>query len=69
MTLPQGDRAIIDDRKIIEYCLSPDHDDGKHKVLIFREVLELTRDHAAVLVTALRETAASGEAVYGRSDR
>lgn len=69
MTLPHGARALIDERKITEYCLSLDHDDGKHKALIFREVLGLTRDQAAVLIAALREAAASGEAVAGRSDR
>ena len=31
MKLPHGDKAIIDQRKVVNYCLSPDHDDGKHK--------------------------------------
>jgi hypothetical protein len=35
MKLPDGDKAIIDQRKIIDYSLSPDHDDGKHKARLF----------------------------------
>ena len=30
MTLPNGDRAIIDPRKLTDYALSPDYDEGKH---------------------------------------
>lgn len=33
MKLPYGDKAIIDQRKIIDYSLSPDHDDGKHNLV------------------------------------
>jgi hypothetical protein len=69
MKLPHGDAAIIDQRKITDYCLSPDHDDGKHKARLFQDILGLTRDHATLLLDALREAAVSGEAVPGRLDR
>jgi len=69
MKWPYGDRAILEQRKIIDYSLSPDHDDGKHKARLFRDLLGLTRDHATVLLEALKEAAVAGEAVSGRLDR
>ncbi len=69
MKLPYGDKAIIDQRKIIDYSLSPDHDDGKHKARLFQDVLGLTRAHAPLLLDALKEAAVDGEAVSGRLDR
>ena len=68
MKLPYGDKVIIDQRKVVEYCLSPDHDDGKHKARLFRDLLGLTRDHATLLLDALKEAAVDGEAVSGRLD-
>src|SRR5919204_3901122 len=69
MKLPYGDKAIIDQRKIIDYSLSPDHDDGKYKAKLFQDLLGLTRDHATLLLDALKEAAVAGEAVSGRLDR
>lgn len=68
MKLPYGDKAIIEQRKIMDYSLSPDHDDGKHKARLFRDLLGLTRDHVTLLLNALKEAAADGEAVSGRLD-
>ncbi|MFH1923383.1 MAG: DUF6883 domain-containing protein [Planctomycetota bacterium] len=68
MRLPDGDRAIVDEQKIVGYCLSQDHDDGKHKARLFREVLGITLDNAGSLVDALKEAAATGEAMPGKLD-
>ena len=68
MQLPNGDRAIIDDRKIVDYCLSEEHDDGKHKAHLFRELLGITLENAELLLDALSEAAATGEAVPGKLD-
>ena len=38
MKLPHGDKVIIDQRKVVDYCLSPDHDDGKHKARLFENL-------------------------------
>lgn len=69
MRLPRGDEAIIDRRKLVDYCLSFDHDEGKHKARLFRDVLGLTSDQAETLVDALRGAAKSGDALPGDSDR
>lgn len=69
MKLPDGDRAIVDERKIVDYCLSEEHDDGKHKARLFREILGVTLENAGLLLDALKEAAAAGEAVPGKLDR
>ena len=69
LKLPNGSRAIIDGRKIADYCLNPDHDDGRHKAHLFQALTGLNRDNAGLLVDALREAAASGDAAVGKVDR
>jgi len=60
--LPHGDKAILDIRKIEDYCLNPSHPRGRHKARVFREALDLQRDDAAWLRDALLEAARAGEA-------
>jgi hypothetical protein len=36
MKLPNSDRATIDDRKLIDYVLSPEHPIGRFKAAFFR---------------------------------
>ena len=69
MKLPNGHQAIVDGRKIADYCLSPDHDDGRHKAHLFQALTGLNRDNAGLLVDALRQAAASGDTAAGRVDR
>ena len=69
MKLPNGNQAIIDPRKVTDYCLSPDHDDGKHKARLFHDLLGLTLDNAPLLLDALKEAAAGGDAVIGKLDK
>jgi hypothetical protein len=47
--LPHSDRAILDIRKIEDYCLSPVHPRGRHKARVFREVRDLQQSDAAWL--------------------
>jgi hypothetical protein len=60
--LPHGDEAILDIRKIEDYCMSPSHPRGRHKARVFREVLDLQRSDAARLRNVLLEAAHSSEA-------
>ena len=69
MKLPHGDRAVIDRRKLTDYCLSPDHEDGRHKARLFQTTMGVTLDDAHKLIEALRKAAANGEAVVGKCDR
>ena len=68
MKLPNGDRAIIDRRKVTDYCLSHDHDDGSHKARLFQARVGVNQDNSALLLTALRTVAVTGEAAVGKVD-
>jgi hypothetical protein len=69
--LPQSDRAILDIRKIADYCLNPSHPRGRHKAWVFRDALGLERSDAAwlreVLLEAVRldEAAEAGKDAWG----
>jgi hypothetical protein len=59
--LPHSDEAILDIRKIEDYCLNPSHPRGRHKARVFREALDLQRSDASWLRDVLLEAARSGE--------
>jgi hypothetical protein len=69
MKLPNGGLAFIDLRKVTDYCLSPDHEDGRHKAYLFQSILGLTLDDADTLIAALRQAATSGDAVLAKRDK
>ena len=69
MKLPNGDQALIDPRKIVEYCLCISHEDGQHKAHLFASILGLTSDHADQLLDALRNAAVVGDAAVGKRDQ
>lgn len=60
--LPLGTEAILDIRKIEDYCLSPMHPRGRHKARVFRDTLGLQQSDAPWLRRVLLDTARSGEA-------
>lgn len=53
MLLPNAERAIVDIRKLRDYCLNPAHDEGKHKARLFAAALGMTREDAEDLRNAL----------------
>lgn len=69
MKLPNGSQATIDSRKVTDYCLSPDHEDGQHKAYLFSTMLGLTLDNANLLLDALRIAAATEEATLDKQDQ
>ena len=60
--LPNPNEAVVDIRKIEDYCLSSSHPRGRHKARVFREALDLQRSDAGWLRDVLLEAARSGEA-------
>jgi hypothetical protein len=42
--LPNGGQAVLDIRKIEDYCLNPGHPLGRHKARVFHEALGIGRD-------------------------
>jgi len=69
MKLPNGDRANIDRRKVTDYCLSPDHEDGPYRAHVFQSGLGLTLDNADALLAGLSQAAVAGGAVPGKVDK
>jgi hypothetical protein len=68
MKLPGGEAAIVDIRKLTEYCLNPEHPRGKHKARVFA-MLGFTMENAHDLRTALLTAAAGGDAQPAQSDQ
>lgn len=69
MYLPNGDRAIVDIRKLRDYCLNPSSPRGRHKARVFLKALGLKRADASTLRKALLEAARAEEASLGMRDQ
>jgi hypothetical protein len=61
--LPNGDRAILDLRKLVDYCLNPAHSRGRHKARVFREALGIGQTDATELRVLLLNAAAHEAAI------
>ena len=62
--LPHGERAIVELRKLEEYCLNPHHPRGRHKARVFASV-GVGQGDAQVLREALLAAARDAEAQPG----
>jgi hypothetical protein len=68
MLLPNGERAIVDIRKLRDYCLNPDNPRGGGKARVFAALLGLTAADAPKLRRKLLEVARTEEAQLGELD-
>jgi len=68
LKLPNADRAVVDRRKVVDYCLNPEHDDGLHKARLFQALVGVNRDNSNLLIDALRAAAVAGDALVGVAD-
>jgi hypothetical protein len=68
MKLPHADRAEVSLRKLVDYCLNPRHDEGKHKARVFSAVLGMTAADAEALRDLLLEAVRAYEAQPGYRD-
>lgn len=59
---------MVDIRKLRDYCLNPNHDEGKHKAHLFKRVLGMTAKDAAELREFLLEEVKINDAQLSRSD-
>jgi len=66
MKLPNGEQAIVDDRKLRDYCLNQQHLRGRHKARVLAAAGILQAD-AEELKTALIAAANSAEARPGNA--
>ncbi len=68
MVLPHAENAVVDIRKLRDYCLDPEHDEGKHKAVLFAAALGMSAEDAEELRHVLLRVATTHEARPGRRD-
>jgi hypothetical protein len=68
MLIPNAKNAVVDIRKLRDYCLNLEHDDGKHKARLFSSILGMTADDAEELRQILLEVVKTHEVRLGRQD-
>lgn len=66
--LPNPDRAVVEARKLRDYCLNPDHPRGRHKARVFASALGMDAEQAEELRRALLVAARTEEAKPGGAD-
>jgi hypothetical protein len=68
MLIPNAEQAVVDIRKLRDYCLNPEHKDGKHKARLFSSILGMTAEDAEELRQILLEVVWQVDARLGRQD-
>ncbi|MDP2362396.1 MAG: hypothetical protein Q8M94_01365 [Ignavibacteria bacterium] len=66
--LPNKKKAVVDIRKLEEYCLNPFHQRGKHKAKVFKSVLGFTKREAKLLQDKLLDAAKNSDAIEISAD-
>lgn len=68
LRLPNSELAIVDVKKLRDYCLNPEHLQGQHKARVFAAALNLTISAAGILSDLLLEAAQSENAEPAKQD-
>ena len=68
MKLPNAYNAVIDLKKLKDYCLNLKHPRGKHKARVFQSLLGINRDDAEILRVKILEGIANNDCLVGESD-
>ena len=68
MKIPNAEQAVVDIRKLRDYCLNPEHDEGKHKARLFASAFGMTSADAEDLRAALLSAVKGDNAALGRRD-
>lgn len=66
--LPNAENAVVDIRKLRNYCLNSEHREGKHKARLFLSALGMTADNADDLRQILLEVVKTNEVQLSRQD-
>jgi uncharacterized protein DUF6883 len=64
--LPAGEQAVVEDVKLLDYVLNPEHPVGRHHAGLFERLLGITRVNYDVLKEQLLQAAMSVEVEPGR---
>ena len=68
MRIPNAERAVVDIRKLRDYCLNPQHNRGKHKAHLFTRLLDMRANDAEELRNTLLEAVKTQDAQLGETD-
>ena len=68
MLIPNAERALVDIRKLCDYCLNPAHPEGKYKARLFAAALGMTAYDAENLRSELLQVIKTHDATVGRRD-
>ena len=68
MKIPGPERAFIDERKLVEYCLNPGHPRGRNKARVFLSALGFAESSAPMIRAALLDAILTKDAVPGEAD-
>jgi hypothetical protein len=68
MIVPNAHLAVVDDAKLVEYCLNPQHPRGRHKARVFRSRLEIGPKEFQILRDALLAAVKTSVASVGEVD-
>jgi len=68
MKLPNATNAVVELRKLVDYCLNPDHPRGKHKARVFESSCGLSAEHVYLLRDALLGAAKNRDAAEDQED-
>jgi len=64
--LPAGEQAVVEDAKLLDYVLNPEHPVGRHHAGLFERLLGITRVNFEVLKDQLLQAAMIVEVEPGR---
>lgn len=68
MQMPNAEHAEIDIRKLRDYCLNPEHSEGKHKARLFAAAFGMTSNDVDDLREILLRVVRTENAFLGRRD-
>lgn len=66
--IANAENAVVDIRKLRDYCLNSEHEEGKYKARLFSSILGMTADNAEELRQIILEVVKTHEAQLGRRD-
>src|ERR1051325_11343646 len=66
MRMPNGDKAVVSQKKLLGYLLNPNHKDGKEHALLFDRLLGINLTNADLLYDALIKAAKHEDAQPGQ---
>jgi len=68
MKIPNAEHAIVDIRKLRDYCLNSQHNKGKHKARLFSSILGMNSNDAEELRNILLEAVMKQNAQLAEKD-